>query len=76
MQPIHILQSAPQSSVTTLRLVTSGPLTSNPPNGYNVPSGGGAEGSSELRGTSRPCSRLRVSQAGAAGLGLLVWSKA
>ncbi|TMS23894.1 Forkhead box protein K1 [Larimichthys crocea] len=49
IQPIHMLQSAPQSSVTMVRVVTSGPLTSNPPNGYSSPSVGGPEGNSELR---------------------------
>ncbi|TKS68494.1 Forkhead box protein K1 [Collichthys lucidus] len=49
IQPIHMLQSAPQSSVTMVRVVTSGPLTSNPPNGYSAPSVGGPEGNSELR---------------------------
>lgn len=52
VQPIHVLQNSPQSSVTMVRVVTSGPLTSNPPNGYSVPSVGGAEGNSELRGTA------------------------
>ncbi|XP_038568882.1 forkhead box protein K1 [Micropterus salmoides] len=49
IQPIHVLQNPPQSSVTMVRVVTSGPLTSNPPNGYSAPSVGGAEGNSELR---------------------------
>ncbi|XP_041790255.1 forkhead box protein K1 [Chelmon rostratus] len=49
VQPIHVLQNAPQSSVTTVRVVTSGPLTSNPPNGYSAPSVGGPEGNSEIR---------------------------
>ncbi|XP_070779661.1 forkhead box protein K1 [Enoplosus armatus] len=49
VQPIHVLQNPPQSSVTMVRVVTSGPLTSNPPNGYSAPSVGGAEGNSELR---------------------------
>lgn len=52
VQPIHVLQNAPQSSVTTVRVVTSGPLTSNPPNGYSAPSVGGPEGNSEIRGTA------------------------
>lgn len=52
IQPIHVLQNPPQSSVTMVRVVTSGPLTSNPPNGYSAPSVGGAEGNSELRGTA------------------------
>ncbi|XP_062243475.1 forkhead box protein K1 [Platichthys flesus] len=46
-QPIHLLQSVPQSAVTMMRLVTSAHPLSNPPNGYSAPSGGGAEG--ELR---------------------------
>ncbi|KAK5865792.1 hypothetical protein PBY51_020034 [Eleginops maclovinus] len=49
IQPIHLLQSPTQSSVTMVRVVTSTPLTSHPPNGYNAPSVGGAEGHSELR---------------------------
>ncbi len=51
-QPIHLLQNPPQSSVTTVRVVTSGPLTSNPLNGYSAPSAGGAEVNSELRGNA------------------------
>ncbi|XP_034087298.1 forkhead box protein K1 isoform X2 [Gymnodraco acuticeps] len=46
IQPLHLLQSSSQSSVTMLRVVTSTPLTSHPPNGYSA---GGAEGHSELR---------------------------
>ncbi|XP_060943603.1 forkhead box protein K1 [Limanda limanda] len=46
-QPIHLLQSVPQSAVTMMRLVTSAHPLSNPPNGYSAPSGGGAE--AELR---------------------------
>nr|XP_046227512.1 forkhead box protein K1 [Scatophagus argus] len=49
VQPIHLLQNPPQSSVTMVRVVTSGPLTSTPPNGYTNSSIGGAEGNSELR---------------------------
>ncbi|XP_029288132.1 forkhead box protein K1 [Cottoperca gobio] len=49
VQPIHMLQNPIQSSVTMVRVVTSVPLTSNPPNGYSAPSVGGAEGHSELR---------------------------
>ncbi|XP_068607392.1 forkhead box protein K1 isoform X1 [Brachionichthys hirsutus] len=49
IQPIHMLQTPPQSSVTMVRVVTSGPLTSNPPNGYCSPSVGGVEGNNELR---------------------------
>ncbi|XP_073320144.1 forkhead box protein K1 [Pagrus major] len=47
-QPIHLLQN-PNQSLTMVRVVTSGPLTSNPPNGYSTPSIGGGEGNSELR---------------------------
>lgn len=50
VQPIHILQTAPQSSVTMVRVVTSAHPSSNPPNGYSTTSAGGAEGNSELRG--------------------------
>lgn len=60
VQPIHLLQSPPQSSVTTVRVVTSASLTSNPPNGYSAPSGGAAEGNSELREVQ--LSRERVIQ--------------
>uniref|UniRef100_A0A8D2ZCS8 Forkhead box protein K1 n=1 Tax=Scophthalmus maximus TaxID=52904 RepID=A0A8D2ZCS8_SCOMX len=49
IQPIHLLQTAPQSSVTMMRVVTSAPPLSNPPNGYSAPSVGGEEGNSELR---------------------------
>lgn len=51
VQPIHMLQNPPQSSVTMVRVVTSNPLTSNPLNGYSAPCVGGAEGNSDLRGT-------------------------
>lgn len=51
VQPVHLLQSAPQPSVTMVRVVTSNPLTSSTPNGYGAPPVGGAgEASSELRG--------------------------
>lgn len=50
-QPIHLLQN-PNQSLTMVRVVTSGPLTSNPPNGYSNPSAGGGDGNSELRGTA------------------------
>uniref|UniRef100_A0A3B4YF96 Forkhead box K1 n=1 Tax=Seriola lalandi dorsalis TaxID=1841481 RepID=A0A3B4YF96_SERLL len=53
VQPIHMLQSPPQPSVTMMRVVTSVPALSNPPNGYSTPSVGGAEGNSELRGIER-----------------------
>ncbi|XP_071361481.1 forkhead box protein K1 [Trachinotus anak] len=49
IQPIHMLQNPPQPSVTMMRVVTSAPALSNPPNGYSTPSIGGAEGNSELR---------------------------
>nr|XP_020478460.1 forkhead box protein K1 isoform X2 [Monopterus albus] len=49
VQPIHMLQNPPQSTVTMVRVVTSVPQSSNPPNGYSGPSVGGAEGNSELR---------------------------
>lgn len=52
IQPFHVLQNPPQSTVTMVRVVTSTPLTSNPPNGYSAPSVGGPEGNSELRGTA------------------------
>jgi len=51
IQPIHLLQSTPQSSVTMVRVVTSAPPSSNPPNGYSAPPVGGLEGNSEVRGT-------------------------
>ncbi|XP_041640736.1 forkhead box protein K1 [Cheilinus undulatus] len=60
VQPIHLLQSPPQSSVTTVRVVTSASLTSNPPNGYSASSVGAAEGNSELREVQ--LSRERVIQ--------------
>ncbi|XP_034043561.1 forkhead box protein K1 isoform X2 [Thalassophryne amazonica] len=51
VQPVHILQNVPQSSITVVRTVTSAP-----PNGYSAPSGaalsglqGGSEGSLDLR---------------------------
>ncbi|CAJ1053985.1 forkhead box protein K1 [Xyrichtys novacula] len=47
VQPIHLLQNPPQSSITMVRVVTSTSHTSNPPNGYSAPSVG--EGNSELR---------------------------
>ncbi|XP_071761469.1 forkhead box protein K1 isoform X1 [Centroberyx gerrardi] len=58
VQPLHVLQNPPQSSITMLRVVTSAPPPSNPPNGYSASSActttpgqqGGAEGNSELRG--------------------------
>uniref|UniRef100_A0A8C6L3D9 Forkhead box K1 n=1 Tax=Nothobranchius furzeri TaxID=105023 RepID=A0A8C6L3D9_NOTFU len=53
IQPIHVLQNAPQSSVTMVRVVTSTPSSSNPPNGYSTPTVGGSESSSDIRGTVR-----------------------
>uniref|UniRef100_A0A3P8U575 Forkhead box K1 n=1 Tax=Amphiprion percula TaxID=161767 RepID=A0A3P8U575_AMPPE len=44
VQPIHVLQTPPQSSVTMVRVVTS-----TTPNGYSTPTGGGVEGNSDLR---------------------------
>ncbi|XP_056135696.1 forkhead box protein K1 isoform X2 [Lampris incognitus] len=57
VQPLHLLQSTSQPSVTMLRVVTSAPLLSNHPNGYAAASSctttpsqqGGAESISELR---------------------------
>uniref|UniRef100_A0A3P9M6B7 Forkhead box K1 n=1 Tax=Oryzias latipes TaxID=8090 RepID=A0A3P9M6B7_ORYLA len=51
-QPIHVLQTTPQSSVTMVRVVTSAPQSSYPSNGYSTPVGGGLEGSSDIRGTA------------------------
>lgn len=50
VQPIHMLQNPAQSSVTMVRIVTSAPPSSNPPNGYSTTSVGGAEGNNEVRG--------------------------
>lgn len=51
VQPLHVLQSTPQPSVTMVRVVTSNPLTSSTPNGYSTPPvGGAAEAGSDLRG--------------------------
>ncbi|KAM3622779.1 uncharacterized protein V6R79_003000 [Siganus canaliculatus] len=60
VQPFHVLQGPPQSSVTMLRVVSGGPLASSPPNGYSAPSGGGADGGGELR--EAQLSRERVIQ--------------
>ncbi|XP_047435254.1 forkhead box protein K1 isoform X1 [Mugil cephalus] len=49
LQPIHLLQNAPQSAVTMVRVVTSAPPPSNPSNGYSASTAGGIEGSSDLR---------------------------
>uniref|UniRef100_A0A1A8LUS7 Forkhead box K1 n=1 Tax=Nothobranchius pienaari TaxID=704102 RepID=A0A1A8LUS7_9TELE len=49
IQPIHVLQNAPQSSVTMVRVVAGTPSPSNPPNGYSTPTVGGSESSSDIR---------------------------
>ncbi|CAG5928711.1 unnamed protein product [Menidia menidia] len=49
VQPIHVLQGTPQPSVTMVRVVTSAPPSSNPPNGYSAPPVGGLEGNSDIR---------------------------
>lgn len=55
MQPVPVLQSAPQPSVTMVRVVTH-PLTSIPLNGYSAASLGGAEGNGDFRGAqTRRC---------------------
>ncbi|XP_023819515.1 forkhead box protein K1 isoform X2 [Oryzias latipes] len=61
-QPIHVLQTTPQSSVTMVRVVTSAPQSSYPSNGYSTPVGGGLEGSSDIRVVSSDAqlSRERV----------------
>ncbi|KAF6736417.1 Forkhead box protein K1 [Oryzias melastigma] len=59
-QPIHVLQTTPQSSVTMVRVVTSAPLSSNPSNGYSTPVSGGLEGNSDIRDAQ--LSRERVIQ--------------
>ncbi|RVE75992.1 hypothetical protein OJAV_G00004320, partial [Oryzias javanicus] len=59
-QPIHVLQTTPQSSVTMVRVVTSAPPSSNPSNGYSTPVGGGLEGNSDIRDAQ--LSRERVIQ--------------
>lgn len=51
VQPIHVLQNAPQSSVTMVRVVTHAPPSSNPPNGYSTPTVGGVESNNDIRGT-------------------------
>lgn len=50
IQPVPLLQSTPQPSVTMVRVVTH-PLTSIPLNGYSAASLGGAEGNGDFRGT-------------------------
>ncbi|KAM6972336.1 forkhead box protein K1 [Aplochiton taeniatus] len=68
-QPLHLLQSAPPTTVTMLRLVTSAPPASHAPNGYTVSvacsntpgqQGGVAESISDLRDAQQ--SRERVIQ--------------
>ncbi|XP_017283939.1 forkhead box protein K1 [Kryptolebias marmoratus] len=49
VQPIHVLQNAPQSSVTMVRVVTHTPSSSNPPNGYSTPNVGGVESNNDIR---------------------------
>ncbi|XP_028257495.1 forkhead box protein K1 [Parambassis ranga] len=49
IQPTHVFQNLPQSSVTMVRVVTSTLPPTNPPNGYSAPNIGGVEGSSDLR---------------------------
>ncbi|XP_037545859.1 forkhead box protein K1 isoform X2 [Nematolebias whitei] len=49
VQPIHVLQNAPQPSVTMVRVVTHAPSSSNPPNGYSTPTVGGVEGNNDIR---------------------------
>lgn len=52
IQPTHVLQNLPQSSVTMVRVVTNTLPPTNPPNGYSASSIGGVEGNSDLRGTA------------------------
>ncbi|XP_058496282.1 forkhead box protein K1 [Solea solea] len=49
LQPIHLLQNPSQPALTMMRVVTSVPPLSNPPNGYSTLSVGGAESNSEPR---------------------------
>ncbi|XP_013866850.1 forkhead box protein K1 isoform X2 [Austrofundulus limnaeus] len=49
VQPIHLLQNAPQPSVTMVRVVTHTPPSSNPPNGYSTPTVGGVESNNNIR---------------------------
>lgn len=60
MQPIPVLQTTAQPSVTMVRVVTH-PLTSIPLNGYSGASLGVAEGNGEFRGTGAPWVSLRSS---------------
>uniref|UniRef100_A0A3B3X5G9 Forkhead box K1 n=1 Tax=Poecilia mexicana TaxID=48701 RepID=A0A3B3X5G9_9TELE len=53
LKPINMLQSAPQPSVTMVRVVTSAPLVSAPPNGYSTLTVGGLESNSDIRGEDR-----------------------
>lgn len=50
IQPIPVLQTTPQPSVTMVRVVTH-PLTSIPLNGYSAAALGVAEGNGDFRGT-------------------------
>ncbi|KAM4594485.1 forkhead box protein K1 [Fundulus diaphanus] len=49
LKPIHVLQSIPQSSITMVRVVTSAPPSSTPPNGYSTLTVGGLESNSDIR---------------------------
>uniref|UniRef100_A0A3B3VUM3 Forkhead box K1 n=1 Tax=Poecilia latipinna TaxID=48699 RepID=A0A3B3VUM3_9TELE len=49
LKPINMLQSAPQPSVTMVRVVTSAPLVPAPPNGYSTLTVGGLESNSDIR---------------------------
>lgn len=49
LKPIHVLQSAPQSSVTMVRVVTSVPPSVTPPNGYSTLTVGGLDNSTDIR---------------------------
>ncbi|XP_061575667.1 forkhead box protein K1 [Cololabis saira] len=60
VQPIHVLQNAPQSTVTMVRVVTSTALPSNPTNGYSALAVGGLEGNNDVRDAQ--LSRERVIQ--------------
>uniref|UniRef100_A0A3Q3JXY8 Forkhead box K1 n=1 Tax=Monopterus albus TaxID=43700 RepID=A0A3Q3JXY8_MONAL len=70
VQPIHMLQNPPQSTVTMVRVVTSVPQSSNPPNGYSGPSVGGAEGNSEERVIQTVDSAVQGGEGRSVALGL------
>lgn len=59
IQPVPVLQSTPQPSVTMVRVVTH-PLASIPLNGYCAASLGGAEGNGDFRGTEMCCFRSKT----------------